>query len=117
MSSQDYLKQAAGMLRRAAMARKQEADELRHLVDQKEQERKERLNQKERERVQKLEEAASSDSDTEKGAKAREAQIIAIEKGQIDKEYNYLKRQLDEDLNNIQRSVDDINRMAQNLGG
>lgn len=117
MSSQDYLKQAAAMLRRAALERKHEADELRRLVDQKEHERQELLKQKELERVRHLEMAASSDSDQEKGNMVRKAQITTVEKGQIEKDYNYQKRQLDEELNNIQRSVDDINRMAQNLGG
>jgi hypothetical protein len=117
MSSQDYLKQAAAMLRRAALERKHEADELRHHLDQKERERQDLLKQKEQERVRRLDEAAISNSDAEKGSKVREAQILSVEKGQIDKDYNYQKRQLDEQLNNMQRSVDDINQMAQGLGG
>ena len=117
MGSQDYLKQAAAMLRRAAVARKQETDELRHLLDEKERERHDLLNRKELERIRKLDEAANSNSDAEKGSKAREAQIITIEKSQIDKDYNYQKRQLDEQLNEMQRSVENINQMAQGLGG
>lgn len=117
MSSQDYLKQAAAMLRRAAMERKLEVDELRHRVDQKEQERQNLLKQKDMERIRHLDMAAHSDSDQEKGNMARKAQMVAIEKTKIDQDYNYQKRQLDEDLNNLQRSVDSINQMAQNLGG
>jgi hypothetical protein len=117
MSSQDYLKQAAAMLRRAALERKHEVDQLRHQLDEKDRHRKALLHQKELERIRSLEEAASTDSDAEKGSKAREAQIKAIEKSQIDKEYNHQKRQLDEQLQNMQRSVDDYNRMAQGLGG
>ena len=117
MSSQDYLNQASAMLRRAALARKQEADELRHQLDEKERERHDILNKKERERIIHLERAARSDSDAERGEMFSRAQLLANEKSKIDKEYNLQKRKLDEELNNIQRSVDNINNMASSLGG
>jgi hypothetical protein len=117
MSSQDYLKEAAAMLRRAALARKQEADELRHLMDQKEQERHNLLNQKEQERIKHLDFAANSDSDAERGKYISKAQLLSTEKGKIDQDYNYQRRQLDEQLNTMQRSVDSLNQMAQNIGG
>lgn len=117
MSSQDYLKEAAAMVRRAALARKQEADELRHQLDMKDRQRKDLLTQKEHERVQKLQEASLTHSDAERGSKARQAQLITAEESQIEQEYNYQKRQLDEQLQQMQRSVDDLNQLAQRLGG
>lgn len=117
MSSQDYLKQAAAMLRRAALERKHEADELRRHLDQKGQQRHDILTQKELERVRNLEDAANSDNDAERAKYTHKAQMVSVEKGKIEKEYNLQKRQLDEELNNIQRSVDSINQMAQNIGG
>lgn len=117
MSSQDYLNQAAAMLRRAALERKHEADELRRHLDQKGQERQDLLNQKELERIKHLDYAANSDNDSERAKYTHQAQMVSVEKSKIDSEYNLQKRQLDEELNNIQRSVDGINQMAQNIGG
>ena len=117
MSSQDYLKQAAAMIRRAALARKQEVDELRHELDAKDQQRRELVNQKEMERALRLKEAGDADNDMEKGSKTREAHILSVEKSQIEQEYTYQKKQLDEQLSNMQRSIDELNQMAQSLGG
>jgi hypothetical protein len=115
MRSQDYLKQAANALRQAALARKQEMNDLRHQLDMQDQETKRRLNELKLQEAERLARAAETDSDAETANRTREARQMRDEESRINDQFNYTKRNIDQQLSNMQNSIDAWNRQAQNF--
>lgn len=115
MRSQDYLKQAADALRQAAIARKQEMDDLQRQLDNEDQENKRRLNELRTQEAQRLARAAETDSDAETATHTREARQMRDEETRIGHQFEYNKRKIDQQISNMQSNIDAWNRQAQNL--
>jgi hypothetical protein len=115
MRSQDYLKQAADALRQAAIACKQEMNDLRHQLDIEDQETKRRLNQLKLQEAERLARAAETDSDAETASKTHEAQMMRQEESRIGDQFNSTKRQIDQQLSSMQNNINNWNQQAQSL--
>jgi hypothetical protein len=115
MRSQDYLKQAASALRRAADARKIETEELRRQLDQKDQEVKQQINDLRRQEGEEMALAAQADSDRETADHMRNAELGQVEESRIGQQYNYDRRQLSQQLKDMQNSVYELEQQARDL--
>ncbi|CAN5627404.1 hypothetical protein BH23PAT1_BH23PAT1_1800 [soil metagenome] len=116
MATADYLKQASANIRRAALARKQEADMLRSDLARKEQEYRRRIDQL---RVQKnLLESKIASANTDNNERAHLAREDAAKVDGIHQTENELKRvkeRIAQEIEKKERNERELNSMAQNV--
>lgn len=115
MRTQDYIKQAATTVREAAVACKQECDEIRKSLGLMDQRRHERFNSLKNQERERLATAGTSDSDEERSRNEIRARMLRDEETRLEHDFEHKKKLLDDELQTKQRLIDDLNALARQL--
>lgn len=115
MTTQDMLKLAVSNLRQAAQLRKQEVEDLRKDLANRDQQYKDQINDMRTQQAQRLSESSQSNDDLESANKAREASLLQAQESQAKSSFEQIKRDTDALIVIKQRNVDEINQMAQSI--